>query len=162
MEIKVDTCYGDVTLQYCYDCEDPRADFYTAYDENGDCLGELWNVPMYDEDDDESLDCIRVAVETAIECCDIATPMTLHKDVEICVATVLETINGFSIAYSNVFSNMDKCREYKIACLEAFCERLGEQGILRDIVDADLVCEVKTANTSLNYMCITMKRCTVQ
>lgn len=73
MEIKVKTIYGNVNLKSCYDC-DSSSDFYSAYDDNDHYLGNLWNIPYYDENDDESIACLTVALETAIECHEICIP----------------------------------------------------------------------------------------
>lgn len=162
MDIKIETCYGNVTLQYCYDCDEMRAEYYEAFDDNGDCLGELWNVPYYDEDDEDcNIEDIVSFIEDAIDSCDIAMPMSIHKTVSVVLVTVLETRGGFSFAYSNVFSNRDNAIEYKLNALRAFDESLSEEGVLRDIVDAGDVCEIKTANQQQNYICITIKECDV-
>lgn len=78
MEIKIKTIYGNVNLRSCYDC-DSSSDFYDAYDDNDHHLGELWNLPYYDEDDEESMECLKVALETAIECNDICAPRNMTQ-----------------------------------------------------------------------------------
>lgn len=79
MEIKVETIYGNVNLKLCYDC-DSSSDFYDAYDDNEHHLGELWDIPYCDEDDEESMDRLKDILETSIECNDIRTPSTKEKE----------------------------------------------------------------------------------
>lgn len=50
--------------------------FYDAYDDNDHHLGELWNIPYCDEDDEESMDRLKDILETSIECNDIRIPST--------------------------------------------------------------------------------------
>ena len=73
MDIKIEKIYGNVNLRSCYDF-DSSSDFYSAYDDNNHHLGDLWNLPYYDESDVESIACLTVALETAIECHEICIP----------------------------------------------------------------------------------------
>lgn len=82
MEIKVETIYGIVILRLCYDC-DSSSNFYDAYDDNDHHLGELWDLPYYDEDDDESMECLKVALETAIDSNDICIPYDEEKEPKV-------------------------------------------------------------------------------
>ena len=82
MKIKVETIYGNVNLRSYYDC-DSSSDFYNAYDDNDHYLGELWDLPYYDENDKESMEFLNVAIDTAIECNDICTPFDTEKENDI-------------------------------------------------------------------------------
>ena len=73
MKLKIETIYGTVKLKLYYDC-DSSSGFYDVYDENDHYLGELWNLPYFDEVDKESLECLKIAIETAIESNDICMP----------------------------------------------------------------------------------------
>ena len=84
MKIKIETCYGTVFLNECYDCDSCSA-YYSVYDDEGNYLGDMWNV-FFNDIDDESIEALVTAVETAIDDNDIAIPSaneTGDPDVEI-------------------------------------------------------------------------------
>jgi len=160
MDIKIETIYGNVNLKSCYDC-DSSSDFYDAYDENDHHLGELWNLPYFDEDDEESLECLKVALETAIEGNDICIPSEEEKEDDlIYLITVLECDNGWVTAESYAYDSMEKCREAKMIRVNAFAEKCDEHELKYEVHDADVICEIMTENNS-KYLCITMKGTTV-
>jgi hypothetical protein len=165
MEIKIETIYGNVNLRSCYDC-DSSSDFYSAYDDNDNHLGDLWNLPYYDEDDEESMECLKDALEIAIECNDICIPSEEipsddeNEDDLIYLVTVLEYDNGCATAESYAYDSMEKCREAKIIRVNAFTEKCAEYELNYEVHDADVICEIMTENKS-KYLCITMKGTTV-
>ena len=158
MEINVSTLYGDVILRSCYDVS-TGSSFYDAYDEQGTHLGELWNMPWYDEDDPEIDEVYSVAVETAIDSNDIAIPMSKEiKPAEAYVATVCEKNGTCVMAYSELFDSMDKAREYKQNIITTFIERLTELNIRYDVSDADVICECRDEGNEYGmYLCVTLK-----
>lgn len=84
MKIKIETCYGTVFLNGCYDC-DSCSDYYSVYDDEDNYLGDIWNV-FFNDIDDEAVEALVTAVETAIDDNDIAIPSangTGDPDVEI-------------------------------------------------------------------------------
>jgi hypothetical protein len=156
MEIKVETIYGNVNLKSCYDC-DSCSDFYTAYDDEDHYLGDLWNLPTYDEDDDESMECLKVALETAIESNDICTPSEEEKEDDlIYIITILESDNGYATAESYAYDSMDKCREAKVINVNTFIEKCAENELKYEVHDSDVICEIITEDKS-KYLFITMK-----
>lgn len=160
MDINVETVYGTVKLRSYYDC-DSNSDFYDAYDDNDHYLGELRNLPYYDEDDDESMECLKVALETAIECNDIC----IHSEEEneddlIYLITVLECNNGCATAESYAYDSMEKCKDAKMIRVYSFTEVCTEYGLKYEVHDADVICEIMTDDKS-KYLCITMKSTTV-
>ena len=157
MEIKIETVYGNVNLRSCYDC-DSSSDFYDAYDDNDHHLGELWNLPYFDEDDEESLECLKVALETAIDGNDICMPSVEEekKDDLIYLITVLEHDNGCYTAESYAYDSIDKCMEVKTIRVNEFTEKCNEHKLKYKVNDSDVICEIMTENKS-NYLCITMK-----
>ena len=161
MEIKIETIYGNVNLRSCYDC-DSSSDFYDAYDDNDHHLGELWNLPYYDEDDEESIECMKIALETAIECNDICIPSEEEKkDNLIYLITGLECDNGCAVADSYAYDSMDKCREEKMISVNAFTEKCAKQKLKYEVRhDTDELCDIMTENKS-KYLQITMKGTTV-
>ena len=160
MDIKFETIYGNVNLLSCYDC-DSSSYFYDAYDDSDHYLGELWNLPYYDEDDEESIECMKIALETAIECNDICTPSEEEKkDNLIYLITVLEHGNGYYTAESYAYDSMEKCREGKMIRVNVFAEKCDEHELKYEVHDADVICEIMTENKS-KYLCITMKGTTV-
>ena len=161
MEIKIETVYGNVNLRSCYDC-DSSSDFYDAYDDNDHHLGELWNLPYFDEDDEESLECLKVALETAIDDNDICMPSVEEekKNDFIYLITVLECDNGRATAESYAYDSMEKCREAKMIRANAFAETCDEHELKYEVLDADVICEIMTEDES-KYLCITMKCTTV-
>jgi hypothetical protein len=158
MEINVSTCYGDVILHSAYDCSVGES-FYDAYDELGNHLGELWNMPYYDEDDEEIDDVFTAAVETAINNEDIAIPyISDEKPNEAYVATVCEKNGTCVMAYSELFDSMEKAREYKANIIYLFVEKLTELGIRYDVNDADVICECRDEGNEYGmYLCVTLK-----
>ena len=160
MEIKVETIYGNVNLRSCYDC-DSSSDFYAAYDDNEHHLGELWNLPYFDEYDEESIECLKVALETAIECNDIYTPSEEEKeDGLIYLITVLEYDNGCATAESYAYDSMEKCRGLKMIKANAFTEKCAKSELKYQGNDNDIICEIVTDDKS-KYLRITMKCTTV-
>lgn len=160
MVIKIETIYGNVNLRSCYDC-DSSSDFYDAYDDNDNHLGELWNLPYYDEDDEESMESLKVAIETAIECNDICIPSEKEKEDEpIYLITVIECDNGCVVAESYAYNSMEKCKEAKMIRVCAFTEKCDEYELNYEVHDADAICEIMTEDKS-KYLCITMKCTTV-
>ena len=160
MEIKIETIYGNVNLKSCYDC-DSSSDFYVAYDDNDHYLGELHNLPYYDEDDEESMECLKAAIENAIECNDIC----IHSEKEnednlIYLITILECNNGCATAESYAYDSMEKCREEKMIRVNRFTEKCIESELKYEVHDADVICEIMTDDKS-KYLCITMKSTTV-
>jgi len=161
MDIKIETIYGNVNLKSCYDC-DSSSDFYDAYDDNDHHLGELWNLPYFDEDDEESLECLRVALETAIDGNDICIPSVEEEDDDniIYLITVLEYDNGCATAESYAYDSMEKCKEAKMIRVYAFTEKCAEYNLKYEVLDSDVICEIMTEDKS-KYLCITMKGTTV-
>jgi hypothetical protein len=159
MDIKIETIYGMVNLKSCYDC-DSSSDFYDTYDENDHHLGELWNLPYFDEDDEESLECLRVALETAIEGNDICMPSVEEDEDEdntVCLLTILERIGHIATAQSHAFSDMEKCRESKIVTVQNYVALLVDHNVKYEVRDADVICEVESDDKS-RYLCVTMRR----
>ena len=66
MDIKIETIYGNVNLISGYDC-DSSSYFYDSYDDSGNYLGALWNLPYYDKDDDELIERMKIMIESAEE-----------------------------------------------------------------------------------------------
>jgi len=160
MEIKIETIYGNINLKSCYDC-DSSSDFYDAYDDNDHHLGELWNLPYFDEDDEESLEYLRVALETAIDGNDICMPSVEEEEDDlIYLITVLECNNGCATAESYAYDSMEKCKEAKMIRVNRFTEVCTEYGLKYEVHDADVICEIMTDDKS-KYLCITMKGTTV-
>ena len=158
MEIKIETIYGNVNLRSCYDC-DSSSDFYDAYDDNDHHLGELWNLPYYDEDDEESIECMKIAIETAIECNDICTPSEEKKEYEdntVCLLTILERIGHIVTVQSHAFSDMEKCRESKIIIVQNYVASLVGHNVKYEVHDEDVICEVESEDKS-RYLCVTMR-----
>lgn len=158
MEIKIEAIYGNVNLRSCYDC-DSSSDFYDAYDDNDHHLGELWNLPYYDEDDEESIECMKIAIETAIECNDICTPSEEKKEYEdntVCLLTILERIGHIVTVQSHAFSDMEKCRESKIIIVQNYVASLVGHNVKYEVHDEDVICEVESEDKS-RYLCVTMR-----
>ena len=158
MKLKIETIYGNENLRSCYDCES-STDFYDAYDENDHHLGELWNLPYFDEDDEESLECLKIAIETAIESNDICTPSEEKKEDEdntVCLLTILERIGHISTAKSYAFSDMEKCRESKIITVQNYVASLVGHNLKYEVRDEDIICEVESEDKS-RYLCVTMR-----
>lgn len=160
MKIKVETIYGNVNLRSCYDC-DSSSDFYNAYDDNDHYMGELWDLPYYDENDEESMEFLKVAIETAIERNDICTPFDTEKENDIIyLITLLECYNGCTNVESYAYDSVDKCREAKMIIVNAFTEKCDKDGLMYEVHDADVICEIMTDDKS-KYIRITMKATTV-
>ena len=156
MEIKIETVYGNVNLRSCYDC-DSSSDFYDAYDDNDHHLGELWNLPYYENDDDELIECMKNMIESAIEFNDICIPSYEEKGEDlIYLITILEYANGCATAESYAYDSMDKCMEVKTIRVNEFTEKCNEHKLKYKVNDSDVICEIMTENKS-NYLCITMK-----
>ena len=160
MKIKVETIYGNVNLRSYYDC-DSSSDFYNAYDDNDHYLGELWDLPYYDENDKESMEFLKVAIETAIECNDICTPFDTEKENDIIyLITVFECYNGCANIESYAYDSVIKCREAKMIIVNAFTEKCDKDTLKYEVYDADVICEIITDDES-KYIHITMKATTV-
>ena len=160
MKIKVETIYGNVNLRSYYDC-DSSSDFYNAYDDNDHYLGELWDLPYYDENDKESMEFLKVAIETAIECNDICTPFDTEKENDIIyLITVFECYNGCANIESYAYDSVIKCREAKMIIVNAFTEKCDKDGLKYEVYDADVICEIITDDES-KYIHITRKATTV-
>ena len=160
MEIKIETIYGNVNLRSCYDCNS-SSDFYDTYDDNDHYLGELRNLPYYDEDDEESMECLKAALENAIDGNDICMPSVEEEEDDlIYLITVLECNNGCATAESYAYDSMDKCREEKMIRVDSFTEECIESELNYEVHDADVICEIMTDDKS-KYLCITMKSTTV-
>jgi hypothetical protein len=160
MEIKIETIYGNINLRSCYDCNS-SSDFYDTYDDNDHYLGELRNLPYFDEDDEESLECLRVALETAIDGNDICMPsVEEEEDYLIYLITVLECNNGCVTAESYAYDSMEKCNEAKKVRVNNFTNECAESELNYEVHDADVICEIMTDDKS-KYLCITMKSTTV-
>jgi hypothetical protein len=160
MEIKIETIYGNINLRSCYDCNS-SSDFYDTYDDNDHYLGELRNLPYFDEDDEESLECLRVALETAIDGNDICMPsVEEEEDYLIYLITVLECNNGCATAESYAYDSMEKCKEAKKVRVNNFTNECAESELNYEVHDADVICEIMTDDKS-KYLCITMKSTTV-
>ena len=158
MNINVSTRFGDVVLQSCYDVSIGDA-YYTAYDEAGNCLGELWNMPYYDEEDSDIDEIFTVAVETAIDGGDIAIPSfnkENNKPAEAYVVTICEKFDDSINAQSFLFNTMDKARECKQDSITAWIETMVEHKLRYDVKDLDVVCEGTTEDNS-KYLCITIR-----
>ena len=113
MDIKIKTIYGNVNLRLCYDF-DSSSYFYNAYDDSDHHLGELWNLPYCDKDDDELIEYMKNMIESAIEFNDICIPSYEEKGEDlIYLITILEYANGFATAESYAYDSIDKCREVK-------------------------------------------------
>ena len=102
--------------------------FYDAYDDNDHHLGELWDIPYCDEDDEESRERLKDMLETSIEFNDIRTPSTKEKEDDlIYILTFLSycnKCNGYLNAESDAFDSMEKCRKAKHFLIEVFTEML--------------------------------------
>ena len=156
MDIKIETIYGNVNLRSCYDC-DSSSYFYDAYDDSDHHLGELWNLPYYDKDDDELIECMKIMIESAIEFNDICIPSYEEKGEDlIYLITILEYANGCATAESYAYDSIDKCREVKTIRVNEFTEKCNEHELKYKVNDSDVICEIMTENKS-NYLCITMK-----
>ena len=156
MDIKIETIYGNVNLISGYDC-DSSSYFYDAYDDSGNYLGALWNLPYYEKDDDELIECMKNMIESAIEFNDICIPSYEEKGEDlIYLITILEYANGCATAESYAYDSMDKCREVKTIRVNEFTEKCDEHELKYKVNDSDVICEIMTENKS-NYLCITMK-----
>ena len=113
MEIKVNTVYGNVILTLCYDVS--KGNFYDVHDYDMNYLGELWDYPLWNEEDvTGSLDAFQERVETAIDENEIAIPFFNKKEEsKVWVATICVYKNGTALAYSDVFSTQDKALDYR-------------------------------------------------
>lgn len=156
MDIKIETIYGNVNLISGYDC-DSSSYFYDSYDDSGNYLGALWNLPYYDKDDDELIERMKIMIESAIEINDICIPSYEEKGEDlIYLITILEYANGCVSAESYAYDSMDKCREVKKIRVNEFTEKCNEHELKYKVNDSDVICEIMTENKS-NYLCITMK-----
>ena len=156
MDIKIETIYGNVNLISGYDC-DSSSYFYDSYDDSGNYLGALWNLPYYDKDDDELIERMKIMIESAIEFNDICIPSYEEKGEDfIYLITILEYANGCVSAESYAYDSMDKCRELKKIRVNDFTEKCNEHELKYKVNDSDVICEIMTENKS-NYLCITMK-----
>ena len=156
MDIKIETIYGNVNLISGYDC-DSSSYFYDSYDDSGNYLGALWNLPYYDKDDDELIERMKIMIESAIEINDICIPSYEEKGEDIIyLITILEYANGCVTAESYAYDSMDKCREVKKIRVNDFTEKCNEHELKYKVNDSDVICEIMTENKS-NYICITMK-----
>ena len=156
MDIKIETIYGNVNLISGYDC-DSSSYFYDSYDDSGNYLGALWNLPYYDKDDDELIERMKIMIESAIEFNDICIPSYEEKGEDIIyLITILEYANGCVSAESYAYDSMDKCREVKKIRVNDFTEKCNEHELKYKVNDSDVICEIMTENKS-NYLCITMK-----
>lgn len=159
MKIKIETIYGTVKLKLCYDC-DSSSNFCDVYDENDHYLGELWNLPYFDEVDKESLECLKIAIETAIESNVICMPSVEEekedKDNTVCLLTILERIGHIATAQSHAFSDMEKCRESKIITVQNYVASLVGHNVKYEVRDEDVICEVESEDKS-RYLCVTMR-----
>ena len=156
MDIKIETIYGNVNLISGYDC-DSSSYFYDSYDDSGNYLGALWNLPYYDKDDDELIERMKIMIESAIEFNDICIPSYEEKGEDfIYLITILEYANGCVSAESYAYDSMDKCREVKKIRVNEFTEKCNEHELKYKVNDSDVICEIMTENKS-NYLCITMK-----
>ena len=156
MDIKIETIYGNVNLRSCYDC-DSSSYFYYAYDDSDHYLGELWNLPYYENDDDELIECMKNMIESAIEFNDICIPSYEEKGEDlIYLITILEYANGCATAESYAYDSIDKCMEVKTIRVNEFTEKCNEHKLKYKVNDSDVICEIMTENKS-NYLCITMK-----
>ena len=156
MDIKIETIYGNVNLISGYDC-DSSSYFYDSYDDSGNYLGALWNLPYYDKDDDELIERMKIMIESAIEINDICIPSYEEKGEDlIYLITILEYANGCVSAESYAYDSMDKCREVKNIRVNEFTEKCNEHKLKYKVNDSDVICEIMTENKS-NYLCITMK-----
>ena len=156
MDIKIETIYGNVNLISGYDC-DSSSYFYDSYDDSGNYLGALWNLPYYDKDDDELIERMKIMIESAIEINDICIPSYEEKGEDlIYLITILEYANGCVSAESYAYDSMDKCREVKTIRVNEFTEKCDEHKLKYKVNDSDVICEIMTENKS-NYLCITMK-----
>ena len=156
MDIKIETIYGNVNLISGYDC-DSSSYFYDSYDDSGNYLGALWNLPYYDKDDDELIERMKIMIESAIEINDICIPSYEEKGEDlIYLITILEYANGCVSAESYAYDSIDKCREVKKIRVNEFTEKCNEHELKYKVNDSDVICEIMTENKS-NYLCITMK-----
>ena len=156
MDIKIETIYGNVNLISGYDC-DSSSYFYDSYDDSGNYLGALWNLPYYDKDDDELIERMKIMIESAIEINDICIPSYEEKGEDlIYLITILEYANGCVSAESYAYDSMDKCREVKKIRVNEFTDKCNEHELNYKVTDSDVICEIMTENKS-NYLCITMK-----
>lgn len=156
MDIKIETIYGNVNLISGYDC-DSSSYFYDSYDDSGNYLGALWNLPYYDKDDDELIERMKIMIESAIEINDICIPSYEEKGEDlIYLITILEYANGCVTAESYAYDSMDKCMEVKTIRVNEFIEKCDEHKLKYKVNDSDVICEIMTENKS-NYLCITMK-----
>ena len=113
MEIQVNTKYGDVILTLCYDVS--KGNFYDVHDYDMNYLGELWDYPVWDEDDvTGSLDAFQEKVEEAINTNELAIPFFNEKENnKVWTATICIYKYGTALAYSDVFSTQDKALDYR-------------------------------------------------
>ena len=159
MKLKIETIYGTVKLKLCYNCNS-SSNLYDVYDENDHYLGELWNLPYFDEVDKESLECLKIAIETAIESNDICMPSVEEEkedeDNTVCLLTILERIGHISTAQSHAFSDMEKCRESKIITVQNYVASLVGHNVKYEVRDEDVICEVESEDKS-RYLCVTMR-----
>lgn len=151
MEKLIETSYGDVKIVSRYDPN--NGDFYDAYDKMDNYLGELWNMPYWDDDyEDDSYGEFQVAIETAIENEDIENPFDVFyppiaspKQVYIC--NVLECTCGVCTAVATPFDSRDKCVQCKLNAIDTFVKSLD--GMPYSLHDEDTTCEVKTKSRLL-------------
>ena len=117
--IIVETTYGDVKLVKRYDVN-TSSEFYSAYDEAENCLGELWhNLPAYDActNQMEMIDALEQftdLVEDAIYDGTISIPLSKEQEPEkIWITTICIYKYGKALAYSDVFKTQDKALDYR-------------------------------------------------
>ena len=159
MEKVFETSYGDVKIISRYDCS--NGSYYDAYDaENDNYLGELWNMPYWDDDDeDDSYGEFQVAIETAIENEDIKNPFDKIDPVpnipkQVYISNVLECTCGVCTAVATPYDSSEKCIENKLNAVNTFIASLDGKDY--DVYDADVICEVVTKDKS-RYLCVTYK-----
>jgi hypothetical protein len=159
MEKVFETSYGDVKIISRYDCS--NGSYYDAYDaETDNYLGELWNMPYWDDDDeDDSYGEFHVAIETAIENEDIKNPFDKIDPVpnipkQVYISNVLEFTCGVCTAVATPYDSREKCIENKLNAVNTFIASLD--GKEYEVNDADVICEVVTKDKS-RYLCVTYK-----
>lgn len=153
----ISTSYGVVQLTSRFD---PMVGtFYDAYDDNGNYLGELSDVPSNDEGDQESIDRLKEYIEYSIDWGDIKHPMDASIISEqVWIVTECERKEMTVTAASYPFRSEDDCKNKRKQIIDKFIKSLGDNEYeTTDSDDSDdQLTEIITADQS-RYLCVTYK-----
>lgn len=157
MEKVFSTIYGDIKLVTRYDTS--YGEYYDAYNESDIHLGELWDMPYYDEDDPDSEQDYIYKIQEAIDDGDLIHPLDagiepINTTKQVYIINVLESNNGVCTAVATPYYTKEQCKQHKNKVVTEFIDSLNGAAIRFD--DSDTICEVKTQDES-RYLCVTYK-----